>query len=180
VADAVWDEAIAGHLTPGSTGEELNTGGSAGDPWGTTVPAAYEGGTAGYILGTNLDTTVSSRSSHSAAAVWAVGTRTLTSFGTLVADIWANATRTLSDKTGFALTAGEHTNIADALLKRDWTAVTGEAARSVLNALRFLRNKWSVSGTTLTVTEENDATVAWQADLSTTPGAEPVTGVDPS
>jgi hypothetical protein len=39
-----------------------------------------------------LDAAVSSV----AAAVWAVGTRTLTSFGTLVADIWANATRTLS------------------------------------------------------------------------------------
>lgn len=30
------------------------------------------------------------------AAIWANGTRTLSSFGTLVSDIWANATRTLS------------------------------------------------------------------------------------
>lgn len=37
----------------------------------------------------NLNATVSSRSSHSAADVWAVGGRTLTSFGTLVADIIA-------------------------------------------------------------------------------------------
>jgi len=44
----------------------------------------------------NLDAQVSSRSSHSAAAVWAVGTRTLTSFGSLVADIWAYGTRTLT------------------------------------------------------------------------------------
>jgi len=54
-ADAVWDEAIAGHLTAGSTGAALNSAGSAGDPWGTALPGAYAAGSAGYILGTNLD-----------------------------------------------------------------------------------------------------------------------------
>jgi len=43
-----------------------------------------------------IDAAVSSRSSHTAADVWAVGSRTLTSFGTLVADIWSHATRTLT------------------------------------------------------------------------------------
>lgn len=69
---------------------------------------------------------------------------------------------------------------ADALLKRDWTTITGEAARSVLNALRFLRNKWSISGTTLTVTKEDDATAAWTATVSTDAAADPITGNDPS
>lgn len=69
---------------------------------------------------------------------------------------------------------------ADALLKRDWTLVTGAASRSVLNALRWLRNKWSVSGTTLTVTEEDDTTTAWTTTLSTDAGADPVTGSDPT
>lgn len=69
----------------------------------------------------NVNATVSSRSSHSATDIWAVGTRTLTGFGMLVADIatevWGAATRTLSafgfnvtvatnnDKTGYALTS---------------------------------------------------------------------------
>lgn len=70
--------------------------------------------------------------------------------------------------------------IADAILKRDWTAVTGEAARSVLNALRFLRNKWNVSSGTLTVRKEDDSTVAWTAGTSDTAGADPITGVDPT
>ena len=89
---------------------------------------------------------------------------------------------TVSDKTGFALTSGEHTNIADAILKRDWSSVTGEAGRSVLNALRFLRNKWSVSGTTLTVTKEDDSTSAWTATLTTTAasGADVITSSDPT
>src|SRR5690606_4976797 len=94
VADAVWDEALSEHLDSGSTGAALNASGAAGDPWETTLPGAYGEDTAGYIIGNNLDAAVSSRSSHSAAdvasAVWAAGSRTLTSFGTLVADIWGH------------------------------------------------------------------------------------------
>lgn len=69
---------------------------------------------------------------------------------------------------------------ADALLKRDWASVTGEAARSVLNALRVLRNKWSISGTTLTVTKEDDTTAAFTSSLTTAAGAESITASDPS
>lgn len=62
---------------------------------------------------TKLDATVSSRSSHTAADVWAVGTRTLTTFGTLVADIatavWGAASRTLS-AFGFSVTASSVTD----------------------------------------------------------------------
>jgi len=67
------------------------------------------------------------------------------------------------------------TEIADAILTRDWTAVSGAAARSVLNALRFLRNKWSVAGGTLTVTAEDDTTTAWTATLTANTGAAPET-----
>jgi hypothetical protein len=144
-----------------------------------------------------------------AAAVWAESTRTLSSFGTLAADVWAVATRTLSafsfgvtastvsDKTGYSLatappTAAEVATAvgftaaptavenADALLKRDWTGLTGEADRSVLQALRALRNKVSRSGSTLTITKEDDATSAWTAALTTDADAEPITGVDPA
>lgn len=55
IADQVWDEAIAGHLVAGSTGEKLNSAGAAGDPWGTALPGAYVNGTAGFLLGTNLN-----------------------------------------------------------------------------------------------------------------------------
>lgn len=69
IADAVWDEALSGHTTAGSAGKALSDAGAAGDPWSTSVPGAYGAGTAGYILGTNLDATVSSRSTLTAAAV---------------------------------------------------------------------------------------------------------------
>jgi len=81
---------------------------------------------------------------------------------------------------GVEISAATANQIADALLTRDWTAVSGEAARSALNALRFLRNRYSVSGTTLTVTEEDDTTAAWTSTLTTDANADPVTGSDPA
>lgn len=51
----------------------------------------------------NLDATISSRSTLTAQQVWEYGTRTLSSFGTLVADLWAYTTRTL---TSFGTIAG--------------------------------------------------------------------------
>ena len=70
--------------------------------------------------------------------------------------------------------------IADAILKRDWSAVTGEASRSVLNALRFLRNKWTAVGATLTVTKEDDSTTAWAAVITKDAASDPITGSDPT
>lgn len=65
IADAVWEEAIADHSgTAGSTAEALAAAGSAGDPWTTALPGAYGAGTAGKIVGDNLNATVSSRASQ--------------------------------------------------------------------------------------------------------------------
>jgi len=74
IADAVWDEVIAGHLTAGSTGEALNAAGSAGDPWTTTLPGAYGAGTAGYLIGTYLDEAVSDPKTLTSAYDFAKGT----------------------------------------------------------------------------------------------------------
>jgi hypothetical protein len=71
------------------------------------------------------------------------------------------------------------TENADALLKRDMSAVSGEAARSPLNALRWLRNKWSISGGTLTVKKEDDTTDAWTGAVTQTAG-DPTTAIDPT
>jgi hypothetical protein len=91
----------------------------------------------------------------------------------------------ISGSTGAALTAASVSaptaiQVADAILTRDWTAVSGEGARSVLNALRFLRNKWSITTGTLTVTKEDDTTAAWTAALTTQTAAQGITAVDPS
>lgn len=87
---------------------------------------------------------------------------------------------TNNDKTGYALTSGERTSIAEALLKLDFSTVTGEAARSALNALRALRNKTSIAAGTMTVTKEDDSTTAWTAAVTTDAAANPITVVDPA
>lgn len=69
---------------------------------------------------------------------------------------------------------------ADALLNRDWTLVSDSNARTLLNAARFLRNKWGVPLGTLTVTKEDDTTVAWTAATATTAGVNTITEVDPA
>src|SRR5574337_377372 len=83
--DAVWSTAIR-TLTTYSDSSGV-----------TTLLSRLTSTRAGLL--DNLDATISGIP----AAVWSAGTRTLTSFGTLIADIWANGSRTLSDKTGFSL-----------------------------------------------------------------------------
>lgn len=71
------------------------------------------------------------------------------------------------------------TENADALLKRDMSAVTGESARSPLNALRAIRNKVAISSGTMTVYKEDDSTSAWSAAV-TTGSSDPLSSIDPS
>lgn len=210
IADGVWDEAISGHLGAGSTGAALNAAGSAGDPWTTPLPGAYGSGTAGFIIGTNIDALISSRlasasytapldAAGTATAVWNAATATYGSAGSYGLLIETNvdaqiSTRSTLDAAGVRSAVGlasanldtqldaipTATENADALLNRDMSAVSDTNSRSPLNALRFLRNKWSISGTTLTVTKENDVSLAWVATVSTDAAAEPVVGSDPS
>jgi len=56
VADAVWDEALSGHPGVGTAGAALSAAGSAGDPWSTALPGSYADTTAGYIIGTLIET----------------------------------------------------------------------------------------------------------------------------
>ena len=95
----------------------------------------------------------------------------------LPADVDAILADTGTD--GVVISATTANQISDALLNRDFASVSDTNARTALNALRFLRNKWSIAGTTLTVTEENDTTAAWTATVSTDAAADPVTGSDP-
>jgi hypothetical protein len=50
----------------------------------------------------------------------------------------------------------------------------------VLNALRFLRNKWTVVAGTLTVTKEDDTAAAWTGTVTTDAAAVPIVGSDPT
>jgi len=82
--------------------------------------------------------------------------------------------------TAASIAADALVEFADAILKRDMSQVSGESARSLLNAIRFLRNKWSITGSTMTVTKEDDTTPAWTSALSTTANAEAIVASDPA
>ncbi len=71
-------------------------------------------------------------------------------------------------------------DLIDSIFRRDFAQITGEAARSLLNAVRAFRNKWSLSGTTRTVYKEDDSTPAWTSTVSTSGTATPITGDDPT
>jgi hypothetical protein len=71
---------------------------------------------------------------------------------------------------------------ADALLNRDMATGTDSGSstvRTVRQALRFLRNKWSISAGTLTVCKEDDSTASWTAAVTTTAG-DPVSAAAPA
>jgi hypothetical protein len=223
IADAVWDEALSGHLTSGSTGEALNAAGAAGDPWITSLPGSYTSGQAGKIVGDFLNASVSSRlaSASYTAPLDAAGTRSAVGLASANLDTQLAAAATVGASsirsavglasanldtqltaiddfldTEIAAIKAKTDNLpaspaatgdiptalqnADALLNRDMSAVSDTNARSPLNALRFVRNKWSISGTTLTVTKENDTTTAWTATVTASPGADPISGNDPT
>lgn len=75
------------------------------------------------------------------------------------------------------------TRVADAILDRDMSTGTDSGSSTVRTprqALRFLRNKWSLSGSTLTVTKEDDSTSSWTSTITATPGADPITANDPA
>jgi len=151
-------------------GAALTVGAIVNGVWDELVENHENGDTMGYVMTIINNNTVAI---NVAAGVWTAALPGAYTAGQAGHKVGTYLDAAISD----IPTATEN---ADALLKRDWTSVTGEAARSVLNALRLLRNKWGVSGSTLTVTKEDDTTTAWTAAVTGDAGADPVTGVDPS
>lgn len=88
-------------------------------------------------------------------------------------------TSNISSSTSTIESVAYRQSIADYLLGRN-IAGGSDGGRTVKDALRVLRNKVSISGTTLTVKAEDDVTTAWTATLTTDAAATPVTGIDPA
>lgn len=126
IVDQVWEEAIADHSgTAGSTAEKLAAAGAAGDPWSTAIPGAYGAGTAGKIVGDNLNATVSSRLATSGytAPLDAAGTRSAVGLAsanldTQLAEIEGEtddiaAIKTQTDKLAFTVANQIDANVID-------------------------------------------------------------------
>jgi len=59
IENQIWNALTSAHTTSGTFGLKL---GALADPWAVALPGAYGAGTAGNIVGNNLNATVSSRS----------------------------------------------------------------------------------------------------------------------
>ena len=102
VVAGVWDEPIAGHLTAGTTGNKLN-GASAGDPWVTALPGAYGAGTAGNLVGNNINASIAAVKAKTDQLVFTTANKVDSAFN-VAADFpqvcadktWASTVRTLS------------------------------------------------------------------------------------
>lgn len=165
-AGAEWCDQIANLQTSVRQIDDLSTysGGAVSSVTGNI--GGNVTGTVGSVVGA-----VGSVTGSVGSVVGAVGSVT-GAVGSVTGNIGGNLLGTLSST--------ERNAISDALLKRDWTLVTGEAARSCLNAFRLLRNKWSISAGTMTVTKEDDSTAAWTAALTVDATASPITSSDPT
>jgi len=104
----------------------------------------------------------------------------VTSFGTLIADIWAHGSRTLTDVSVTILN-----KIADRIIRRSYANAAASAdgdaktLRSILGVIARLTNRNAVSGSTLTIYEADDTTPLGTMTLTTNAGAEPVVEQDP-
>jgi trimeric autotransporter adhesin len=148
-ADAVWDEAKAGHVGVGSFGEEVQTHATQAEILSDATPFA----------GANINATISSRSSHSASAVWdealpgahaggTAGERLATtddrvdqSLSTTEDNIRGTANRDLSELAGATWSSTTDTleairdRIDDALIAAETAAVAGSTATEVRTGL---------------------------------------------
>ncbi len=227
---AVWDALTSALSTVGSIGKllvdnvnatissrlasasiSLSAGavtvGTNNDKAGYALTAAYDAAKTAAQPGDAMALTSGERTTL-AGVIWANATRTLTSFGTLVADVatavWGAATRTLT-AFGFTVTTDVSSLVtanldatvssrlasagytapptpaqnADGLLVRN-LAGGSDGGRTVQDALRPSRNKVTVLAGTVTVYEEDDTTAAWSGAVSTDPAAQPIVTVDPA
>ena len=163
IASAVWDVTRSLHTTGGSFGEG--------------------------VLVESLTTTASAQVSAIVATALSLAnildTNDLpTNFGSFaITGAGAVTVGTNNDKEDYYLALSAYTSAADHLLTRNFVSAVVQhtaADRSAINALRFLRNKWSIAGTVLTVTEEDDSTTAWISNLTTAASANTVTESDPT
>lgn len=174
VADAVWDEAVAGHLSAGTTGNALNAAGSSGDPWSTLLPGAYGAGTAGKIIGDNINAPLNTIDTVVDAIKAKTDSLTFTDAGKVDATLQAAA----DVKAAVANKVADHTlrrNIGTALASSDGDTKT---FRSLAGATAKMVNKVALSSATLAVYEADDSTLLGTQTVTTSSSASPITAMD--
>lgn len=128
--------------------------------------------------GGSAETTVTSRlaSSSYTAPLDAAGTRTAVGLASANLDIQLAAIASYIDTEIAALPTAAQ--IADKILGRN-IAGSSDGGRTVTEALRVLRNRWTRTDDTLTVYAEDDSTTSWTSTLTTSDTLDPVSESNP-
>lgn len=145
IADAVWDEATADHSDVGSTGAAITAAGSAGDPWATALPGSYGAGTAGKIVGDNINAPIGTVD----AVVDAIKAKTDSLTFTVAGDVDVNV-QTWKGSTAPAMTGDAYARLgapAGASVSADVAAVKSETAAIVAdtNELQTNQGNWATA-----------------------------------
>lgn len=184
----------AGTITTATTATNLTNAPTNGDftavmktSIGTAVAASAVASVTGNVGG-NVTGSVGSVVGAVGSVNGAVGSVTGNVGGNVVGST-ASVTGAVGSVTGNVggnllgtLSTTERNAISDAMLDRNMATGTDSGTttiRTMRQALRFLRNKWSISGGTLTVLKEDDATSSWTGTVTQTAG-NPVSSIDPA
>lgn len=135
-----------------------------------TTPTITEIGSGLYVLLIDEDTTIASTSDSEEYAVY------------ITQASMAPVTRTI-ELYRSPLASASLNSLADAILDRDMSVGTDSGTttvRTVRQALRWLRNKWTISGSTLTVYKEDDTTSSWTSTITTNAQQGAVSSSDPA
>ena len=155
VADAVWDEAIAGSCWGWVDGRGVRRRRvSAGDPWATAIPGAYGAGTAGKILGDNVNATISSRATQTSVDDVPTNAELATALGTaddavLAAIAALNNLSQANIRTALGMgSANLDTQLGDVPTNAELATALAAADDAVLAAITALNNLSSAQAQT--------------------------------
>ena len=174
IADAIWDEEITvGHTTADSAGAKLNSAGGAADPWATALPGAYGAGTAGKIIGDNVNATISSRATQT--SVDTIDDFVDTEVSAIKAktdNLPANPAAVSDIPTAAAITTAVLTTAMTEAYAADGAAPTLAQALFMLLGKNY---EFAISGDTLTVKKLDGSTSAMTFTLA--PAGGPYTSI---
>ena len=195
----IWDELTSGHNTSGSFAKLLkdyldaavSSRSTLGAGAAMTLTSAYDAAKSAAAPGAQMDLVASPNATALSAigtAVWAAGTRTLTTFGSLASDaataVWAAGVRTLS-AFGFTVTPSNASDTTAIKAKTDQLAFTiaGQVDSNAVTGGTAPAAIWAYGTRTLTeIVGAGDATAANQvailSALSNIEGAGFDTGSD--
>ena len=150
---------------------------------GVTITAAVTGNITGNLSGSvgSVTGAVGSVTGAVGSVTGNVGGNVVGSVASVtgaVGSVTGNVGGNVTGNLGGTLTSTERNAIADALLARN-IAGGSSTGRIVAESLAFMRNKWAISGSTLTVYGTDDTTALWTATITSASG-NPVTSVDPA